>query len=138
MEAMMSRFPQAVVVGVDIVPEFVEQASSIGDAKIADLHELPFETGAFDWIFCSQALEHCYDVPKAIRELYRVASCGLMLSLPLEIKRTYVGNPSHYFYTDHSFTWLAKLRSDAHEVIGAFRSSNKEFVVVLAKRGLCE
>ncbi|MBT8256751.1 MAG: class I SAM-dependent methyltransferase [Bacteroidia bacterium] len=51
--------------------------SPIADVK-ADICDLPFEDGAFDFIICNHVLEHIPDDRKAMKELYRVLSKGGM------------------------------------------------------------
>jgi len=42
--------------------------------RLADVRRLPFPDRSFDFVFCSHVLEHLppEDVPKALKELYRV------------------------------------------------------------------
>lgn len=104
---ILNRYPSARVVGVDIVPEFVELAKDTDcEACIADMHDLPFEDREFEWVLCSQTLEHCHDVARGVRELQRVAEKGLIISVPLEQRKWYEDNKSHYARSPDSFTWL--------------------------------
>jgi SAM-dependent methyltransferase len=77
-------WPEAEVVGVDIVPQFVEEASKHGSTLLADMHALPFDAGAFEWAFCSGTLEHAYNPALAAREMLRVASHGIYVTADLE------------------------------------------------------
>jgi SAM-dependent methyltransferase len=43
---------------------------------VVDIHKLPYEDNAFDFVFCSHVLEHLDDPGQAIRELNRVAPRG--------------------------------------------------------------
>jgi len=40
----------------------------------ADLHHLPFTDQSFDFVICTEALEHCHSPAQVIRELYRILS----------------------------------------------------------------
>lgn len=99
-------FPQANVLGVDIVPEFVEEAQKEGNAQVGDAHNLPFPDDEFDYTFCAQTLEHCYDPQKAANEIMRVSRCGFLVGIPLEGSESYNANPSHYAYSDNAISWL--------------------------------
>ncbi|MBC6400152.1 MAG: methyltransferase domain-containing protein [Ekhidna sp.] len=50
-----------------------------------DIHDIPFEEGTFDVIFCNHVLEHVRDDLKAMREIYRVLKTGgyAILQIPL-------------------------------------------------------
>lgn len=43
---------------------------------VVDIHQLPYDDNAFDFVFCSHVLEHLDDPGRAIRELNRVAPRG--------------------------------------------------------------
>lgn len=94
--------------GIDIVPEFVQWAtkSHPGEFQVADLHDLPFEDQAFTWVLCTQALEHCHDVPRAARELARVAKRGVYIAVPLEAPVMKEENPSHFTFERDPMFWV--------------------------------
>lgn len=102
------------VVGVDLVPQFVEEAAKIGDAHVADLSHLPFHDGEFEWIYCSHTLEHCESFFLAFAELKRVATHGLYIVLPLENEELRKRNPSHKRNCGHPAEWLYKYLYDDH------------------------
>lgn len=52
--------------------------------RAADIYQLPFETGEFDWVVCCEVLEHLDSPNQALHELTRVAACGLLVSTPRE------------------------------------------------------
>lgn len=98
------RLPSARVVGIDIVPEFVEQARQVcNEVYEGDAHTLPFGDKEFDVVFSSHTLEHCYDPPKAMAEVKRVARVSAFLVLPLEQHDPL--NPSHFFNTVDPLEW---------------------------------
>ena len=45
---------------------------------------MPFENKSFDLVVCSEVLEHIPDPACALRELYRVSSKSVLISVPLE------------------------------------------------------
>ena len=53
------------------VPEFIKTPQGGGN-----LLNLPYDNESFDLVFCSEALEHCVEVQKAIAELARVTKKG--------------------------------------------------------------
>jgi SAM-dependent methyltransferase len=75
------------VFGVDIVPEFVEQAIEKGiKARVADVTQdgLPFPAKAMDVIYAGALIEHLYDPEFWLRECHRVLKAKgiLVLSTP--------------------------------------------------------
>ena len=72
-------------VGVDIVPEFVEECKGKGlECEEADICVLPFADGEFDAVICHQVLEHAIDPYLALDELLRVAAKSLLIGVPVE------------------------------------------------------
>jgi len=106
MREFINRVPTVEVMGVDIIPEFIEKAKTISDAVCCDMHELPFDNDAYQCTFSAQALEHCYNIPKAIDEMVRVTRKYIYLSLPLESKEKFDENPSHYGWTSNPIGWI--------------------------------
>ena len=102
------RLPACSVVGIDIVPEFVEVAKDHGEAQVVDTHNLPYTDRSFDCIFSVQTLEHCYNPSKVISEWCRVARLCIFASIPLETPTsdTFINNPSHYVASNNPVTWL--------------------------------
>jgi SAM-dependent methyltransferase len=75
------------VLGVDIVPEFVDRAIEKGiEAKTADVTKggLPFPEGEMDVIYAGALIEHLYDPEFFLRECHRVLTDTgiLILSTP--------------------------------------------------------
>ena len=93
------------LIGVDIVPQFVEVAIAAGmKCQVADLCALPFTDRSFDMVFCSQALEHTYDPLLALRELSRVSRTLLFIGVPIESDIT--PDRSHYVTASSIFGWM--------------------------------
>jgi SAM-dependent methyltransferase len=79
--------PGAEITGVDGRPEAVaayRAANPSLHAREGDLDALPFEDGAFDLVVCTEVLEHIPDAPRTLRELTRVSSGHLLLTVPHE------------------------------------------------------
>ena len=67
----------ATVAAVDISPRMVELTRVRGvDAQVADLQELPFDTGSFDCVAANWVLHHVPDLDRGIRELARILRPG--------------------------------------------------------------
>jgi len=55
-----------------------------GTFSVEDLYDLPYEDNAFDLVICMEVLEHLDDPGRGLRELKRVCSNHLLLSVPHE------------------------------------------------------
>jgi len=106
-QEFLKHFPTSKVLGVDVVPEFVETTKQrVADAIIGDMHALELADDSFDVVFTAQALEHCYNIDQAVAEMLRVASKAVYVSVPLEDAVSYKANPSHYAYTTNPICWV--------------------------------
>ena len=95
------RYPDARFVGIDLPdPELAANWAARGLAgTFADISRLPFPDGTFDLVLAIEVLEHVPHPPAAIRELSRLATGDLVLSVPREpiwragnlARRRYVG-----------------------------------------------
>lgn len=95
------------IVGVDITPEFVGNCEDQGfEVHCADMHEMPFKDQEFDLTYCFHALEHAYDVGKAIKELARVTRGALFVGVPLQGAEIFEANKSHYARCETALDWL--------------------------------
>jgi ubiquinone/menaquinone biosynthesis C-methylase UbiE len=80
------------IAGVDINPDYVAQAKEITNnfpqvqIQHASLETLPFANASFDFIVCSEVIEHVPDESKVLRELHRVLKPGgtLVVTVPNE------------------------------------------------------
>jgi SAM-dependent methyltransferase len=111
------RLPTTRAVGVDIVPEFVETAQLRGEARVADMHTLPFADGEFDWVFCIGSIEHAYDADLALAELFRVAREGVFLSADCAPRHVFDANPSHYTYKPGPSEWIVACQRPGWQLI---------------------
>ena len=84
-KAIRTLYPQVNVVGVDFSAEYLAAARAqtsvtAADLTRADARALPFPTGTFDAVVCSEVLEHIEDDAASLAEIYRVlADDGLLL-----------------------------------------------------------
>lgn len=72
---------------VDIEQRCVEEVSRRLPAvavRRADVTDLPFGEGEFDLVLCLEVLEHVADPGRAVRELARVGSRDVVVSVPYE------------------------------------------------------
>jgi arsenite methyltransferase len=83
--ALIARRYGTRVVGVDISPKMIEWSwkrvreegvESKVDFQVADILDLPFETGRFDAVVCESVVAFVEDKPRAIRECIRVTRPG--------------------------------------------------------------
>lgn len=134
-DAVATRFPGARVAGIDIIPKFIEIAAETGcEVKVADMHEIPYGDMEFDWVVCSQALEHGYDVKKAVSELVRVCGVGLIISVPLENAASFEKNPSHYYRHEDTWHWLDLFPREGWQILYA-RKNGDVFDFGLVREG---
>ena len=83
-------FPQATIIGVDIVESHLALArsrSSFGDRvrfEVADAYELPFEPRSFDLVVCRHVLQAIPTPERVMAELVRVARSGGVVHLIVE------------------------------------------------------
>jgi SAM-dependent methyltransferase len=68
-----------------------------------DVQALPFEDKSFDVVTCHHTLEHVKDLPRALRELRRVAKRQLIITVPCqEYRYLTVDLHLHFFPTEAS------------------------------------
>lgn len=76
----------ALVTSMDIGPRLLEKVKEKCDSRRVEgsLLALPFPAGSFDYIICTEAIEHTPDPAKAVSELCRVLKPGgtLVLTVP--------------------------------------------------------
>jgi ubiquinone/menaquinone biosynthesis C-methylase UbiE len=100
--------------GIDIVPSHVSATDGKGfKALIGDIHSLPYPSGHFDAVYCSQTLEHCHNPGRALSELFRVAKHIVFVGVPLEETKDFEENLSHYAHTLDPYDWLELFKPHA-------------------------
>lgn len=75
------------VTGVDIVPEFIDEAKRNGiNAVKSNLSKLPFDDDSFDSVFCREVIEHTEFPAVVFNELIRVTrpAGSVFMSGPIE------------------------------------------------------
>jgi SAM-dependent methyltransferase len=80
------RYPDARFIGIDLPdPELAGHWAASGLTGIfADISQLPFPDASFDLVLAIEVLEHVPDPEAAVRELNRLATGSLVLSVPRE------------------------------------------------------
>jgi 2-polyprenyl-3-methyl-5-hydroxy-6-metoxy-1,4-benzoquinol methylase len=85
-ERLRTRFPDAGLVGVDLVDWALADhwRSRSLSVAFADVERLPFPDSSFDLILAIEVFEHFTDPDRALAELVRVGTDTLVASVPLE------------------------------------------------------
>lgn len=96
--------------GIDISTPKVLKAQSIGlNVEEGDFHSLgQFKDKAFDYLFCSHAIEHSLEPAKVIKECLRISKNGLFIT-PIDDKpQPPLGQSphTHNFYTQDQWKGL--------------------------------
>ncbi len=65
-------------------------------AVVTDVTSLPFKTGVFQCVICSEVLEHVENDCAALREISRVLQKGGKLILTFPHREMYYGNDDRY------------------------------------------
>ncbi len=77
----------AKVFGADCDKDFLEKAKkNCKKAAFVEINaeRLPFKANSFDFVLCTEVLEHVPDWKKAFRELQRVSKKKILVTVPLE------------------------------------------------------
>ncbi len=86
-ELLRARLPKTRISGFDFNPAAVRLAAvknpGVGFVT-ASIYDLPYPDGRFDAVGCFEVLEHQADPAPALRELARVSSRAVVLSVPHE------------------------------------------------------
>lgn len=98
------RVRAAFYVCLDLLPEMVHDVSELDDVYgvVADMHRLPFPSGAFDTLVANNSLEHLYDPIEALDEAARVlaADGSLFALIPLDALNPEHDLPAHRWKAD--------------------------------------
>lgn len=81
------RFPTASASGMDLSYDTLLEAKRRFDTQTVvcgSASNLPYDSGRFDLVVCVEVLEHVLDPERVLRELRRVASGHLLVSVPQE------------------------------------------------------
>lgn len=86
MERLRERYPEAVITGIDLPdPELQAQWSERSVAAfVGDATSLPFPDNTFDLCLAVEVLEHVGNPMQALREIQRVGTGHVVISVPRE------------------------------------------------------
>ncbi len=75
--------------GVDISPTKIRKSKQIAskmnlscDFSVMDAEKLEFESNTFDWVLCSETLEHILNDKRAAQEIVRVSKHNIIVTVP--------------------------------------------------------
>jgi len=84
---------------------------------VGDVHALPFPDASYEFILCTEVLEHCHTPQKAVSEMYRVLTPGGKLVLTTRFVYPLHDVPHDYFrYTKYGLRQLFR-EFDIEEII---------------------
>ena len=93
--------------GIDISPEAVAMAKEKGLAvEVMAAEDMDWHN-KFDTVFCFHTLEHCINVPKVIKGMYKCLKPGgfALIEIPIQPKEVVPTVWGHY----HCFSWTGEL-----------------------------
>lgn len=86
---------------------------------VCDAHYLPFVDNAFDYVFCSQVLEHLENPELFFKEISRVSKKGY-IETPNEIRERLFGWPFHKWIVDKDEHGLVLRENNLEQAFGLF------------------
>lgn len=109
---------QGSVIGIDSAPTPLVTARQLardrGDVRtrfeVADVYELPWETGTFDVVHAHQVLQHLVEPVAALREMSRVARPGGIIA----VRDADYGSMVWFPESDGMTRWMEVYQSAAH------------------------
>lgn len=124
------------IVGLEYTEEAIEIAKSVNPQTEyinGDICQIPFEDDSFDYVICTEVLEHLSEPKKALEELIRVSKGKLLITVPhepwfcmgnmLALKNiTRFGNPIDHInhWTKKSFLRFLNSIINGWEISGSF------------------
>jgi len=84
---LSKQYPNSSFQGVDLSEVAVMQARARNpelNISVGNIHALPYNDDSFDMVFVLEVLEHIQDYDAALRELVRVSSKYVVVSVPRE------------------------------------------------------
>lgn len=106
---------ETLVIGMDIVPEFVKHACKRVPTMVGDMHDLDLPDDFFDLVMCRGSLEHCYNPKLAVEEMYRVCKHHAYITVDLEKDRK--SFPSHFAFSEDPEEWLDIFRDCGFQIL---------------------
>jgi len=115
------------VTGIDVSPEAIEILNGKGyKAYHSDMISMPFDNDAFQTVALIHVVEHCTDIPKAVKEVHRVLKQGgyVLVEIPIQKKEKVPTVWGHWFCF-----------SNENELINFFVPTFKQIGMFRQKRG---
>lgn len=83
------NFDKCKIVGLEYTEEAIEAAKEFGETDRieyvrGDITCMPFEDDSFDYVICTEVLEHIPSPERAIKEIERVCKKGMVITVPKE------------------------------------------------------
>jgi uncharacterized protein YbaR (Trm112 family)/SAM-dependent methyltransferase len=117
-----SPFERSDVLADKFLSDNTERADSLivdRPTVICDAHYLPFVDDSFDYVFCSQILEHLEKPKLFFKEIARVGRKGY-IETPNEIRERLFGWPFHKWIVGKDKTGLVLRENDVEQAFGLF------------------
>lgn len=129
MGRILAKFPELDCHGVDIATGYLPYAAAAGiDAIQADIENLPYPDERFDYVLCTDVLEHVLDLNACLRELERVLKKDGLLFLRVPDREEL----EHYLRSEYEFVHL---RSFHEEELQLLMTRVFRFTIVETKVG---
>jgi demethylmenaquinone methyltransferase/2-methoxy-6-polyprenyl-1,4-benzoquinol methylase len=128
--AIQKKLPEALIVGVDFLPEMLELASRKGlrQTIVADAMKLPSADSSFDCITVAFGLRNMENCGAALREMARILrKGGHLLILEFSLPRFPILRAAYRLYLHRFLPILGSLLTRQKEAYGYLGESIEEF-----------
>jgi 2-polyprenyl-3-methyl-5-hydroxy-6-metoxy-1,4-benzoquinol methylase len=107
---------------LDVVPEYVERARSLGiDAESYDGERIPLDDGSVETVILLEVVEHLEDPAALLREARRVARGNVLVTTPnctqdfgeVPVEFSHMLDVDHRQFFTEASSWSRRLRSTA-------------------------
>jgi ubiquinone/menaquinone biosynthesis C-methylase UbiE len=92
---------------------------------VGDAQDLPFAQGVFDFVYCSEVLEHLVDSEKGLDEIHRVLEPGAEAVITVPNEKERILNPEEHIssFTYYTFKGAVSERFEIQEEKGLYLNS---------------
>jgi ubiquinone/menaquinone biosynthesis C-methylase UbiE len=98
--------------GIDINEEKIAVAKKKFDARVADMHEIPFADHFFDLVISSHVIEHCWYLDHALKEIARVTVSGALVWIIVPLEPTNKNKKGRLNAHTHPFCTVDQIREE--------------------------